>query len=359
METLTLADANQHSAWDGVEPLLDDALARLGAGDRDALLLRFVDDLTVPEVAAALGISLAAAQKRVGRALNRLRQNLQHSGAVLTVAAVAVALDTKLVQASPASMVENTLRTVATRAPSTGAASLHAHALHHSIIREIAATKLRWAAAVVCGTAVMGTGFGALYSAPARSAEQTASAAVLTAQGPSISGIATYPDGKPAAGVRIAAQNYSSMQLWFESTTDSRGRYTITHLQPGTYNVAMDDTSAALNGDWTANAYAGVVFKPTSTYANYNFTLTPGTIISGTVTSSGKPVSGTPVGVYGPAHPRTTPWVQAVSSAGDGSFRLRVPPGRQYVYLLAGNTNAGANVVVGAGGLSGIRLRMN
>ena len=70
-----------------IEPVLDDALAQLSAADRNAVLLRYGDELSPEEVGAALGISAAAAQKRVSRALKRLRCNFAKTGTVLSVAA--------------------------------------------------------------------------------------------------------------------------------------------------------------------------------------------------------------------------------------------------------------------------------
>jgi RNA polymerase sigma-70 factor (ECF subfamily) len=51
-------------------------LERVRPSDRDALLLRFLSDLSFEEVAAAVGIDEATARKRVSRALMRLRSAL-------------------------------------------------------------------------------------------------------------------------------------------------------------------------------------------------------------------------------------------------------------------------------------------
>jgi len=51
-------------------------LERVRPSDRDALLLRFLADLSFKEVAAASGIDEATARKRVSRALTRLRSAL-------------------------------------------------------------------------------------------------------------------------------------------------------------------------------------------------------------------------------------------------------------------------------------------
>ena len=52
------------------------ALAGLSAEERDAIALRFGADMTVPEIAAALGESLTTVEGRVYRALRKLRAAL-------------------------------------------------------------------------------------------------------------------------------------------------------------------------------------------------------------------------------------------------------------------------------------------
>ena len=60
--------------WHQINDLLDEAVARLKREDRDALALRFFQGRSIADVAAALGISVEAAQKRVTRAVGRLRE---------------------------------------------------------------------------------------------------------------------------------------------------------------------------------------------------------------------------------------------------------------------------------------------
>jgi len=59
--------------WNRVRPLLDEAMADLNNVDREALLLRYFQKRDLHAVGAALGVSDDAAQKRVSRALGRLR----------------------------------------------------------------------------------------------------------------------------------------------------------------------------------------------------------------------------------------------------------------------------------------------
>lgn len=66
--------------WNDLEPHLDAAISGLSATDREALLLRYYRTLSVKEVASVLGIATSAAQKRLDRAMDRLRSKLAHLG---------------------------------------------------------------------------------------------------------------------------------------------------------------------------------------------------------------------------------------------------------------------------------------
>src|SRR5688572_11334878 len=69
---------------------LDEALSRLGAEDRAAVLLHYVEGRTHREVGEALHLSEEAARKRVSRAMERLRLLLTPTGgSALGVAAAA------------------------------------------------------------------------------------------------------------------------------------------------------------------------------------------------------------------------------------------------------------------------------
>jgi hypothetical protein len=79
------------------------------------------------------------------------------------------------------------------------------------------------------------------------------------------------------------------------------------------------------------------------TLKNLDFALVKGAVISGRVMAAddGTGIADVPIGVYGPAHPRSGAWVQTTKSAADGSYSLRVPPGEQYVYYQSYQPPAG------------------
>jgi RNA polymerase sigma factor (sigma-70 family) len=69
------------------EDVVDRALNRLEAQERDAILLRFFEGRSFREVGAALSISEEAAKKRVWRGIEKLRQILTPSGGAAPAAA--------------------------------------------------------------------------------------------------------------------------------------------------------------------------------------------------------------------------------------------------------------------------------
>jgi len=98
--------------WSKVVPHLDEAIGCLSDKDRDALMLRFFERKSAQDMAMALDISEEAAQKRVTRAVERLRGLLAKRGLAVGASALVIGLSTHTVQAAPASLAA-TLSTAA------------------------------------------------------------------------------------------------------------------------------------------------------------------------------------------------------------------------------------------------------
>ena len=91
MEIHAVNDPSSADAqWAQLAPVLDDALNRLDAPDRDALVLRFLQQQDMRSIGRTLGTSEDTAQKRVSRALDKLRGLLSRRGVAVTSAAVLV-----------------------------------------------------------------------------------------------------------------------------------------------------------------------------------------------------------------------------------------------------------------------------
>lgn len=94
-------DADTQAAWQQLAPLLDEAVAKLSDADRAALVLRYYEQRPLDEVGAALGVGADAAQKRVSRALEKLRKLFAKRGVKSTAALIASAIAANAVQAAP------------------------------------------------------------------------------------------------------------------------------------------------------------------------------------------------------------------------------------------------------------------
>ena len=97
----TLEQNSAADAWRELAPLLDDAVAQLGTTDRNAVVLRFFENKKLAEVGAALGMEERAAQKRVNRALEKLRKIFLKRGAAFSAVTIAGAVSANSVHAAP------------------------------------------------------------------------------------------------------------------------------------------------------------------------------------------------------------------------------------------------------------------
>jgi RNA polymerase sigma factor (sigma-70 family) len=130
-------DNNTGSPWELIAPHLDEGLNQLSAADRDAIVLRFFKQQDFRVIGAALGVSEDTAQKRVSRALEKLRSVLSKRGATLTATALAPALTAEAVVAAPAGLAISVTTTALAGASTVGTG------LSLAFVKTIAMTKLQ------------------------------------------------------------------------------------------------------------------------------------------------------------------------------------------------------------------------
>ncbi|HEY7088599.1 MAG TPA: sigma-70 family RNA polymerase sigma factor, partial [Tepidisphaeraceae bacterium] len=147
----TSDEADPHSRE--MEVLLDEAMGRLKGRDRDALLLRFFEQKSLRDVGQMLGISEEAAQKRVTRAVDRLREFFQRRGVTtaLSAGAVATFLASRATEAAPAGL------TAAISAGKIGGTAATAALVKGAIIMT---TAQKVTAAIVAVVLLLGVGGG-------------------------------------------------------------------------------------------------------------------------------------------------------------------------------------------------------
>src|SRR5688500_13251910 len=111
---------------DALARTLDAALSRLRAKDRSVIALRYLQGKPIHEVGEMLGISRHAAQKRIGRALERLRDILARHGVNAPADVLAGNLTVMSVHVAPAALVSTVAAGAVPAAASASAATLAA-----------------------------------------------------------------------------------------------------------------------------------------------------------------------------------------------------------------------------------------
>ncbi len=146
----SILNQSDTDAWKQLAPLLDDAMAKLGEADRTALVLRFFENKTLGDVAIAMNTNEAAAQRRVLRAVEKLRSWFTKRGVALPAAAMTAAIAANSVQAAPAGLAA----TICTVKGAAVAASVTA--LASGTIKTIFMTTIQKALIVVTVTSIIG-----------------------------------------------------------------------------------------------------------------------------------------------------------------------------------------------------------
>jgi RNA polymerase sigma factor (sigma-70 family) len=122
--------------WTHIEPLLDQAMHALDDTDRAAVLLRYFENKSLREVGATLGTSENAAQKRLARAVERLREFFAKRGVTVGASGLVVVISANAVQVAPIP-----LATALTSASLAGATA--ASGPTFTLLKLMAVTKLK------------------------------------------------------------------------------------------------------------------------------------------------------------------------------------------------------------------------
>jgi RNA polymerase sigma factor (sigma-70 family) len=103
-EALQMQNAQAEDVWEQIAPFVDDAVAQLGEVDRGAVLLHYFERKRLRDVGLALGMTEDTAQKRVARAVEKLRKLLVKRGVALPVAVLSGLFMTRGALAAPSAL---------------------------------------------------------------------------------------------------------------------------------------------------------------------------------------------------------------------------------------------------------------
>jgi len=180
-----------------VAPILDEAINKLGASDRQAILLRYFEQRDLRAVGEAIGSSEDAARKRVNRALDKLRELLKRRGVSLSTTALSAALGAQAVSAAPVGMAAVVSASALSMAAAGGGTAL-------TILEIMSMTKLQGGVIAVI-TAALSIPLVVQYQAKTRLQEENQSlrakveeVAILTEENKRLSNLVAQAKRPPA-----------------------------------------------------------------------------------------------------------------------------------------------------------------
>ena len=167
------AAVSSQPTWEQIAPLIDAAVDKLKTRERDAVVLRFWENMSLQQVGEVLGISEDAAGQRVTRGLAKLRRILMRQGVAPSPAVLGALLGVQAVQAVPAGLAASV-----TAAVSAGTVSVSAVGIAEGVRIMMVWAKIKVAAIVLFGAVILtGTGLllvGQLLTPGASPAERAA-----------------------------------------------------------------------------------------------------------------------------------------------------------------------------------------
>jgi RNA polymerase sigma factor (sigma-70 family) len=153
----SLNEPDTDGVWRQLSPLLEEAMTQLGEKDRALLALRFFENKSGAETAAALGIQEWAVHKRTARAVEKLRTFFSRRGVSVSAGVLIAAISANSLQAAPAGLAV----TVAAAAAKSAAVSGSTLTLVKGALKLMAWAKAK--TAIVIGTAaILATGTTAI-----------------------------------------------------------------------------------------------------------------------------------------------------------------------------------------------------
>ncbi len=162
------------ATWETISPQLDAALGELDDADRDALTLRYFERKSAREMAGILGTSEDAAQKRVNRAVERLRETFSKRKLTVGASTLAGLITANAVQSAPVGLAA-TLSTAALAGTAVQTSTLI------TATKTLAMTTLQKSIIVAALASVAGTG---IYAAHQTAQLNTQIDALKNAQAP-------------------------------------------------------------------------------------------------------------------------------------------------------------------------------
>jgi RNA polymerase sigma factor (sigma-70 family) len=237
---LELTEMNaQSSVWSQIEPLLDEAMDSLEAGDRAALLLRYFDNKSLRDVGQSLGTTEDAAQKRVSRAVDRLRRFFSDRGVTVGAGGLVAVLSANAVQSAPLGL------STSISALAAASAALPPTATLVETTRILAMGTMQ--KVLITGGLTLAVGAG-IYEARQASRWHAETRALQNQQAPLTEEIRHLKGERDAASARLAALEDESEGLRRNAADLPRLRGEVNRLRQSEHELTQLKAAAAASG---------------------------------------------------------------------------------------------------------------
>jgi RNA polymerase sigma factor (sigma-70 family) len=241
--------------WPQIEPLLDDAMAALDETDRAAILLRYFENKNLREVGESLKISDDAAQKRVSRAVEKLREFFSKQKITVGVSGLAVLISANAAQAAPAGLTSAISTAVLAGTAATSTATI--------TTKIIIMTTLQKTLVATSCIALAGTGiYGVFHLAKNHAGTPT----VANSESSNSTGDYVSREHFAFAGYATPESTIKSL-LWIQSKGDFKA--TLESASPRFRAVLEQAVKAAPNGEGTI---VNAIVAESKNYLGYRIT---------------------------------------------------------------------------------------
>ena len=237
-----------------LDPLLDAALDRLGRADRSAVAMRFLQGKSLREVGQSMGISEQAAQKRVSRAVESLREYFSDKGIRFEASELVSGLSRQSAQVAPAMLASVVAHNVFVAIAADATAAASGTTIANGVIKSMAVAQAKFAVAAMsvaamvvivaaAGATVIKTQMRPPAAAPAPAAVfALAAAATTTAPSP-----ATAPSTNPALPAYVGV-TFRADQVWEPYVPNNSPGSDVHAFANGEFNPRQKETEPFLIG---------------------------------------------------------------------------------------------------------------
>jgi RNA polymerase sigma factor (sigma-70 family) len=263
--------------WPKIAPLLDDAVAGLREQDRQAIVLRFYEGRNLREVGLALGTSEAAAEKRVGRALEKLRKLFTKRGAGSTTAILAGAISANSVSVAPVALAA----TISATAAKGAAVAASTMTLVKGTLKIMTYAKLKLAFGITAGILLAGGAVTVAVSQTGGGGDKLTPQEIVRQSQNAYAALSSYSD----SGKIVQVVGTQTIPTTFKIRLQRPNHYRVEWTQTTEFFTNGGIVWSAGNGDYLMMSHGQYNAKP-SRYPDMQSALAAATGVSGQASAS-------------------------------------------------------------------------